>query len=1093
MTKNQDKRHLTLKGVFYPSLKRKMDKAKFGLLGLVIITAVVIAGCPMEINANIGTDTSNIKKEPGKTETIDVPYEVLNEVEVEARRLRVINLSGLPIDDVRLDGKQLLNTGEKILDRKSKMWILDSRESGYDVSSSSFKPAGSVHVTIPPDAVIVVEASQTVLLPPGDGTVPGSNQAFIIIYNMSLVYDITELRIGPNPPGTMTSEPTPDLKKRTAAKTYQFKRPVTAPGTYKINVNRSSGAPPLQDYAINVADGDIVSVFIGDEGEITDANLPYLRPVVDLQLIPNHENKQITASWLPPAIIPTDFAGYTVYLDNGDSFEINNPAPQTGVKEVWTSNYSPDGLPNGPYAVAVSSRDSSGNLSMPEVKSTAILDLIDGPLVLTALKFPQPAMYEPATLTYNGGDWSATIEWSATGTGGTLPEPLETITGISRFRGGVTYTPTITAKAENGKAFKQDTKIRIDESEQNTTVTAISGYTVAIADSIPSYTRTGIGGYEWYVGKMFETGDNSKTGATYDEAVKGLEVVLERIKNERAWGKINDTTKCDTYQYAVVHICYNGIISFNDTLILNEKYPSKLYIQGDQEGSDSRQVRINTSKGAFAVVANDTSTLVIGGGLIIEGSGDTLGAIQVRNGTLVLTSRFVKGGNGTTETIDNASNDYDSPKIRSNVGVGILVGGNDPEDNANSGKGKVYMYSGKIVQNGMKISGSVNNVTLIPNVDVQHEGEFYMYNGTIADTPTYNVSVTYGGKFYTESPLPSDKYAIQVPSFYPSISTGVAGAIFLEGAGSDPYITGSPILSEVKLNTGYIEYNGSSQGWGTIRVGYNSKLTLGHVEINNNTGYGIYVGGRKSDSARGGQTVLLDDSTNSVNSEWPKITNNTKTGIYMNAYKGTLVRMATGSIIGNQYNKGPMAGGIHVLDTGKLTNYSVMHNEWTEKWTPQPGEEYYARLDLLGGIIENNWGSTNFSGGVHYQRRGYDPLGDLVGFNGISLNNMRFSFYRKGGAVIKNNNLSDNPISSSTTIGKQVHISHYHTGFPNDGSTTYERDLKIDNNLTDNEDLKYGAFNENNGLTISPTPTEGFGSNGTWIHNVANQYAVWKN
>jgi hypothetical protein len=263
--------------------------------------------------------------------------------------------------------------------------------------------------------------------------------------------------------------------------------------------------------------------------------------------------------------------------------------------------------------------------------------------------------------------------------------------------------------------------------------------------------------------------------------------------------------------------------------------------------------------------------------------------------------------------------------------------------------------------------------------------------------------------------------------------------------------------------------------------------------------------------------VILNDETVS-NSAWPKIQNNTKTGIYMKAERGTLVHMKTGTISGNNtdYSKtGALAGGIYVRDSGKYVLYyesgtgsAILHAPWTNNWNGSAdsdafhdipdfsGDYYYSRLDIRGGTISGNYGSAGYSGGVHYQQGFWDSAGGkgFLGFTGIDIDFIRFSFKKTGG-VIQNNTTVGSP--SSTTVGSQVHISHnYGSGNRSidDETQSYQHDLRIVSNITAADSLDYGAF-DNNGLTISPPPA------GTWTvtsktaakHNSQlNDYAIWR-
>jgi hypothetical protein len=554
MTKNRDKRHPALGSVFYPSLKRKTDKAKFILLGFAVITAAVIAGCPMEVNANIGPDKSSFTKAPPeevKTVVQLPPTTVYKPVPgpdepYELHRLRVVNISGTAITSVTVSPDPAGAAGPVIFSgaggsiglKESKVFIIDPvnippAPSAYSVSIA---PHGYTtapgSVTMPPDSVVLVDDSGAYPIPgtdliPPNPLLPG--EASIIVHNLSESYDISGIEVnGSLQTGSGLSRRNPPNDPGA----FPITVAAAAPVTYTVTALR---APSASDVAVSVPvyDGAVVSVFIGDSGEVGVLDTTTPLPVKKLELEVDPGTNELVATWDPPVTpLPGNFDGYAVWFE-GDSTPVNisiNALPPCEYRRVLTTP--------GTYSLGVSSKDTNGNLSDPEGKSIIIYNKITD-LTLSAAVLPPPAAYTKiapaASVLPSPFYYTVNVAYDDLNPADPDLKNFEDITGSERFKANKKYTAVVTLDADPGYAFPKGEEITYSLTGGSTAVSArIAATGPEFQFTVTNWAKTGGVGQEWYLDgtKTLAGLDGSGSGPGAD-AVNRADVLVERIKAEK--------------------------------------------------------------------------------------------------------------------------------------------------------------------------------------------------------------------------------------------------------------------------------------------------------------------------------------------------------------------------------------------------------------------------------------------------------------------------------------------------------------------------------------------------------------------------------
>ncbi|MDR3336348.1 MAG: right-handed parallel beta-helix repeat-containing protein [Treponema sp.] len=1127
MTRNQDKRHLTLRSVLYPSLKRKTDKVKFILLGFVVIMAVVIAGCPMEINTNIGTDRSTITKAPplpGDTEYLPGdPYPVPGPdvfVPYDLNRLRVINITTRAVESVKIEGTESLAVSATIGTNEQKVFIVEPKtlpaKSGDPVPPENYQVKIAPHsftatARMPPDAAILISLDAgdneiiTVipddsLVPPYIPKTPGVFSARIIIYNTSNDHEITGIQIDgvlvktvtiPRWTAPTTSPPSLDQIEKIL---------VADPEAHTITAVRSSGGDITTD-PISMTDNGIYSIFIGNTAAtVFDFDPP--GPVKELVLTPNHVAGSVTATWKAPDEIPPDFAGYTIQLDGGTPISISrDPSTLPNAPEIPLDF---TGLPLGLHTVTVSARDTNGNYSTPAVAGAILLTQVS--VNITTEQLPEPVMYSKATTKIDATDWEATINWTSithAGASTTTSTSLETITGVPRYRGANKYTAEITITAKTGNVLGGPIKYN------NEQIDSLPSPVVKTVSSVlfPSETLS-VGKY-WYVwqadanktltlqpastrnnAKDYGLGPWSGTGEKNDP-VSRLEIVAHRIVTERESIGRGPTDESPVCIYAMGELldgwAENG--ASEPVMKIDGPYwPKHVLLQG----GNGETLTLNGDANFYPKVAKISGT-----------ARDT---IQVGAGKI-----FSLGGSVIVSCINTSQ---DSLKF-----AAILVedGGIFKLDDASGSENYTDVsLAGKFVTDTGSAIDSFSKQTAPPQSSTTLDPRIYGTFPVVGDSAGYGIKVKKGAKAYLRggSVRKCTSYGIYfdggswttidnitVEQNYMGIFFKTDGTAF-DASNGKIKITNSTIR---KNNRDGIVVESGDKGI-NLEIGENTKIlanneigldlkgysntTLTYVEIAENGSSGIMA---QSTLANGIATVTMDNTGNNPGngqaSYYPRIRNNKSSGVFLGG--NSHVIFATGLIQDNT-GDGQSAGGVY------LTNVNSPLSE--------------VMFEMTGGIITNNSNQkllypTYPQEDADLPQQGAGGVGiyitGIIGTNDTLVNTVaayKVRFKKTGGKIADNNSITDAASQIRVAYDYRTMASSMnpdqHTGDP--AFVKYIRDLtwggtnrSIDANA--NIDFRFSGQNE-----VLPQPTDWSQSidnsslsvsGGSWLRN---NVPVWR-
>ncbi|MDR3337230.1 MAG: hypothetical protein LBT16_08515, partial [Treponema sp.] len=361
----------------------KADKVQFVLLGFLIgIAALVITGCPMELNTNIGPGTSTIKGitagDPGTvtvTVTVEVevpgkaPPPITIEVEVpgenikfDLNRILIVNRSDTEIPDgkVTAAGTTKVIDIPKIPPNSYYMLTLNPGDIPVTTEYQVSVPGHSVLTTpfvMPPDKVLII-GDGWYDLDDGNTVLPGTDNTrpHLVVYNTMAATTITSIDANTSqddnsfgtvidnsviPPGTMKMWEVP----LGAVRQYRINGPTPAVISPPLNKHTFTNWP----YLIVVSDDGSTS------GQVDNEPPPPV-PVDGVQVSADSNSIKVLITKPPASPVP-DFNGWMVWLNNGSSYHIPKDAapPQVIIP----------GLAAGLYSVAVSTIDTTGNISHP--------------------------------------------------------------------------------------------------------------------------------------------------------------------------------------------------------------------------------------------------------------------------------------------------------------------------------------------------------------------------------------------------------------------------------------------------------------------------------------------------------------------------------------------------------------------------------------------------------------------------------------------------------------------------------------------------------------------------------------------------------
>jgi hypothetical protein len=1011
-----------------------MDKAKFGLLGFIIIMAVVIAGCPMEINTNIGTDISKIAD---KTKTVTETVTEIEEVPVpgpdkfvsyKLNRLRVINTTTRAVTSVLVDNAESLAASATIGTNEQKVFTIEPKtlpaildeeapEANYQVGIG---PHGkNAEVKMPPDAAVLVSLDadgkeiitvipEKSLVPPYIPKTPGKLSARIIVYNTSNDHEITGIQVGGAPAETLT----PPIAKWTSPTTdppkYHQKEIVltTDPETHTITAVRSSGGNITTD-PISMTDYGIYSIFIGNTAAtVFDFDPP--GPVKGLVLTPDHAAGSVTATWKAPDEIPPDFAGYTIQLDGGAPILISRgPSTAPNAPETWTS---PAGLSLGLHTITVSARDTNGNYSAPAVEGAILLTQVS--VNITLAQLPEPVMYSKATAKIDATDWEATIAWTSdiTITGET--SSLETITGVPRYRGANTYTAGITITARPGKVLGGPIKYN---GIQIGSVTSSVSTTVSSAP----FPVTFFVGQNWYVwptksdGTFSPQPSTTKNNGVVDPVlgpwsgtggknapVSRLDIIAHRIATERESRGLTPAQESPVRIYAMGELLdgrdENGT-SEPVMKIAGQYWSGHVLLQGGDGDTYSSSSSSNYAK----VSGTSRDTIQVGAGKTLSLAGTvTVSTINPSNTRYAAISVEEDG----IFRLNDASKD------------GTRIGKFEKEDGT-----PMEPYGGFPTTPGgtgrFPAVGDSNGY----GIKVNYGAEAYLCGGSVKKCTEAGVYVE-GGSWIDINSTTVEKNNFGI--YFQAGTDGAHGDRF--GSNHSPeeiYISNSKILNndstgiivrtvnkDLKLVIGLGTVISDNRGSGLDLQGF-SHTILRAVWITRNEGHGLSVGGGYDGMGIAHVTMNQGGETHpSIGAGGtPMIDANKSTGVYLSSYSN--VDLETGTIEANR-GEGPYPGGVYLTNG---YNYPLSDVTFT----------------MIGGNIINNrnetilsYSSTNNeklpqqgAGGVGIYINGYvntEYLAETVG-------KYKVRFKKSGGTISGN--------TSAVPAGNQMRVA-YNYGNP---------------------------------------------------------------
>jgi hypothetical protein len=361
----------------------KADKVQFVLLGFLIgIAALIITGCPMELNTNIGPGTSTIKGitagDPGTvtvTVTVEVevpgtpPPPITVEVEVpgenikfDLNRILIVNRSDTPI----ADGKVTAAGTTKVIDIPlipANSYYMLTLNPGETPVATEYQVSVPGHLVLtapfvmPPDKVLII-GYDWYEIDDGNTVLPGTDNTrpHLVVYNTMAATTITSIYANTSqddnsfgtlidnsviPHGTMKMWEVP----LGAVRQYQINGPTPPVISPPLNKHTFTNWP----YLIVVSDD-------GSTGGKVDNEPPPPVPVDGVKVSANDNSITVLITASPPSV--TDFNGWMVWLNDGSSYHIP--------KDASPRQVIIPGLAPGLYSVAVSTIDTSGNISHPQ-------------------------------------------------------------------------------------------------------------------------------------------------------------------------------------------------------------------------------------------------------------------------------------------------------------------------------------------------------------------------------------------------------------------------------------------------------------------------------------------------------------------------------------------------------------------------------------------------------------------------------------------------------------------------------------------------------------------------------------------------------